>query len=85
MVNLKKDGVMKLLRTTLIIVDKFWHILKVLHTGIHAWHTRAYSQFLQKQGSGKRMAECRVTRETTNKVRLYLDKTQFLLELATNG
>ena len=43
MVNLKKDGVMKLLRTTLIIVDKFWQILKVLHNEIHAWHTRAYS------------------------------------------
>lgn len=43
MVNLKKDGVMKLLRTTLIIVDKLWQILKVLHNEIHARHTRAYS------------------------------------------
>lgn len=31
------------------------------------------------------MTECRVKRETTNKVGLYLEKTQFLLELATNG
>lgn len=43
MINPKKDGVMKLPRTTLIIVDIFWQILKVLHNGIHAWHTRAYS------------------------------------------
>ena len=43
MVNLKKDGVMKLLRTTLVIVDTFWQKLKVLHNGINASHTRAYS------------------------------------------
>lgn len=71
MVNLKKDGVMKLLRTTLIIVDKFWHILKVLHTGIHAWHTGAYSantrvSFFKNKGveSGWLSVELREKRRT---------------------
>lgn len=62
---------MKLLRTTLIIVDKFWQILKVLHNEMHAWHTRAYSantrvSFLKNKGveSGWLSVELREKRRT---------------------
>ena len=71
MVNLKKDGVTKLLQTTLTIVDIFWQILKALHNGIHAWHTRAYSantrvSFFKDKGeeSGWLSVELREKRRT---------------------